>query len=1156
MGQANESDDLCPGCGHVGGAGQGSCPECGFPVSTCQSLRQAVGDSRPDPRQESAREPIEFQNAGASIAVGDSAGVIVGRVGDPLQVASLAGISALGITAHAVRHRRLQERHVAIVRGESESFWVIDLSLDQSCVFVDGRRANLTKLVDAAVLQIGPLAWQWNVAKRMLIPVTPIGGFDLQVDAEVAGRLKRTQLSIDRGAMTALVGPSGCGKSTLLETIRDGSGLAGEIETAGRVFFVPQRDLVHHDLKLGDALLAIGRLYRKEVLPFEIDAALDSVGLPASAKDKFPSELSGGQLRRFRIAGALLSGAGVIVLDEPDSGLDHETADEVISLLHSLAVRGATIVAVTHHRHVLEYFDRVIRMRPTGDGGEIDTQALPSPPEGSAAGQSSDDEAVDGSAADEQGPDLIGRVSRLTTLLRRERKKLTSPVLSRIALGPLRVRRFVVDLLLVPLLFAVAVAISVPTDPDRDVADGLYGQMAPIARLGFMAVISVIWMSASCSHLSVTRDREVYDYERSFGLSWAAVLSAKSIVLSLAGILQTIVFAGLLYGIRNVWLERSFFIDERATQLPSVLLVLLAVSVAASMTGLLVSCVAGRAPLMATAILPVVMMFQILFSAPFAVSDPDGYEPLVDYAQLTVLSEEQMSGEDGDDDSDWEDDWEDDMDQQKPLWVTSLFSYGTLSRYGDKWIRSFAVTIDPPENAASVQRASAAALALISGLCFVASWFVLWMQSTRLGIRRVATRRVATRPAVTVAMVLVAMWLGSAMPIAVADEPAAHQQKHHQPEIRLPIVDGRYDENQLRAAMGGQAGMPPRWREFSNQDRIGLVALELVGKIEFELTDRQLAIRLKQMPKWELMKQLAPPRLIGVESIGGGEDGVGEDNDRQRGGNRDVVLFVHGLEGGGATFASAAETLSQRGIAALRFDYPNDGPPDQIGRHLAEQLIELADQHPGLRVHLVAHSLGGLVATWAVTESDFPAEIVPHVITLGTPFRGSELASFHDELELFDVVYRLATGTPGALDTIADGRGEAAVALDPDSDFLRRLHARKRPPGIRFHLAAGTRSFLTESRRDALATQLPGELARLGVSETYARRIERLLAADELRDGLGDGAVTVRSALGLQNAASRRTFSLTHTALVSSEGPLEWVLSVVGRGEPAKQLAK
>lgn len=1106
-----EDGEVCFHCEQSGGAGQGCCDVCGFPMDVYQRLVMDPDGVRGDV----ARKPIEFQNAGAVIRIDGNDIVIIGRGDSPFD----------GADVQSFRHRGLEERHVAFVCDPDESIWLFDLVPQRSSVFVDGQRVSIVKLSDGAVVQIGPLAWRLNIVQRVLSPVAPIGGFDLQVDAEVAGRLTRTQLTIHRGEMTAIVGPSGCGKSTLLETIRDGSGLTGQVETAGRVFFVPQRDLVHHDLRIGDALRAIGRLYRSDVLPFEIDSALDSVGLPLSVRDKFPGQLSGGQLRRFRIAGALLSGAGVIVLDEPDSGLDHETADEVIALLHSLAVRGATIVAVTHHRHVLQYFDRVITMRSTDQGGDVDEGWLS---ERQGETSLSNEDAEIGQDGVVSG--AIGLIRRFPILLRRERQKLASPKLGRLSLGPIQVPHFVVGMLLVPLLFAMAVAISVPTDPNLDVADGLYGKMAPIVRLGFLSIVSVVWMSASGSHLSITRDRELYDYERSYGLTWGGILSAKSMVLAIAGIIQTLVFAGLLFLIRDLWLARSFFVGEHASQLPQVVICLLLVSVAATMLGLLISAIAGRVPVVATAILPVVMMFQILFSAPFAVSNPDGYEPLADYDQLTVFATEPDTvGHEVD-----EDDWEDDVEQARPLWATSLFSYATLSRYGDKWLRSFAVTIDPPEQSSAVKWASAAALALISGLCFLGAWFVLWVQSARLGVRRIAVPKT-----VAVTIVLVAAIIGG--PSVAAESPQGKAEDKPTTTIRLPLVDGRYDENKLRQAFGGHAGSQPRWREFSNQDRIGLVALELVGKIEFTLDDRELTITPKELPKWELMKHLAPARLVGAESAAG---------------HSDVVLFVHGLEGGASTFAAAERDLKSRGIASMRFDFPNDGPPREIGRLLADRLTEFGENNQGTRVHLIAHSLGGLISTWAVTENGFPSGMVPNIFTLGAPFRGSVLAAFHDELEIFDVLYRLGTGVPNALNTVSDGRGEAAKALSPGSDFLRELRVRPRPAGVRFHLAAGTKSFLSGERRDRLAAKLPGELARLAISKAYARRIDQLLAADELRDGLGDGAVTVASALGLPNPASSTTFPLTHTAMVSSVQPLEWALDLSGLTEPVNPKAK
>ena len=1068
------ADKNCPLCDD----GSAKTCGCGFPLE-----RWRAAGLEPVEVGAVSRSEIVFQNAGAVVELSDGV-TVIGRASECSQPAVI----------QTFRHRELAEHHAAILMGEDATF-VVAIG---DAVFVDGRQVSAVSLDDGAVLQCGPLAWRFVAGEERFRPVQPIPGKPLAVDAEVDGRLTRTRLTIRRGEMTALVGPSGCGKSTLLETIRDGSGLESETP-AGSIFFVPQHDLVHGDLRLRHPLVAIGQLYGREVKPIDVETTLDAVGLPLEFKSKFPRELSGGQLRRFRIAGALLSGAGVIVLDEPDSGLDHETASAVIQLLRSLAVRGATIVAVTHHRHVLEFFDRVIEMKPTPEGGAVETGGETDP----LAAELGDDEEATSSASP-------GWLRKFGILFSRERRKLTSPRLQRFSIGPMKLPSLVVGWGLVPLLFAFAVAISVPTDPDRNLEDGLYGDMAPMARLGFLAVVSVIWMSASQSHLSVTRDRELYDYELSYGLSWGGVLSSKALVLCLAGLFRTTVFASLLYVIRHQWLSRSFFVDEHWHQLPGVWLCLLVVSAAATLVGLFVSVIAGRTPLMATSLLPVVMMFQILFSVPFAVSNPDGYEPLADYDRLSLVEQAEEDIDDG---------WEDDLDEERPMVWTSLISYGTLSRYGDQWIRSFALTTEPLEQGRQVQWRCFGSLFAIGATSLLGAWCLLCLQTSRLGIPRKRMHRIGVAPLIVLAFIA-----SSSNLAAQEDQPESHEV------IRLPLVDGRYDENRLRRFFGSVAESEPRWRELSNQDRIGLVALELVGKIDFELSGDMLTLRMKDVPKWELMRYLTPPRLLGTEDLKSGA----------------AVLFVHGLEGGESTFVRARRRCEELGVQTIRFEYPNDGPPAEIGRQLAIQLAALARRESDLKLHVLAHSLGGLITTWAVGESDFPVDSVPNVFTFGTPFLGSALAEFHDELELYDVAYRLATRTPGGLDTVHDGRGEAAAALRPGSEFLREVARRERPVGVRFHLAAGTASFLGEERRRVLVARLPAELERMGVSVDYADRVMRVLKALELTDGSGDGAVTRESALGLSGAASSTTFPLTHLGLVTEDAPLEWALQEAG----------
>ncbi|MEO1618597.1 MAG: AAA family ATPase [Planctomycetota bacterium] len=1129
------SQCVCPACG-TDCETPSRCHSCGFPLqlATRCGIQLDQTFSSPPPRL----RPNLQSHAGTPTLLISEKPLWIGRGrSDDAEEAIADEDSPRDVTV--VRHRELEPQHVVVLRDapstsedERTSAWLIDHHPSLGKLYVDGRATVASRLEDGQVVQLGPLGWQYHERKSLLVPVEPIVGFDLAVHSEVAGRLARTELEFAAGEMTAVVGPSGCGKSTLLETIRDGSGLDGfldkGLDATGLVYFVPQRDLVHEDLRLGDALSATARIYGREVLPYKIDEALDSVGLPLDAKRKFPRELSGGQLRRFRLAGALLSGAGVIVLDEPDSGLDHETADEIIALLRSLAIRGATVIAVTHHRHVLDSFDRVVELRPGEQGGEVARDRRVLETEGAITHSETED-----AKALPTSQSKVSIASRMSTLLWRECQKLVSPRLASFSMGPIQIPSCLVSWGLIPLLFAAAVAISVPTDAALDPADGLYGEMSPMIRVGFLSLICVIWMSASASHLSLTRERELLEYERSHGVTWGYVLGVKSLVLCGSAILQTGVFLSLLSVLRSVFLERSFFILPDTTSWLMLAACFLVVSMTATMLGLLVSAIAGRSPLLAAASLPVILMVQILFSAPFAVSNPDGYEPLADYERLTWNTDEETEGEVGDGAEDWDEDgWEDDgwemvdSGDAKPMPVTSLISYGTISRYGDQWIRSFAVSVEEVDEARKTQWTSVTVLAGMSLLSFCAAWIVLQLQTTPLSRRLLRRSRVTSRAAAFVLMTA-AVGFGTC-----SAEPPAEPSV-----VTIPLVDGRYDENRLRAALGLSSEEDPRWREFDQQDRVGLVTLELLGKLKFDITPTELRLEIASGQRWNMLRQLAPPRLLGVENAGG---------------ERDVIVFVHGLEGGAATFASAAEQLEELGISSMRFDFPNDGPPDEIGEMLSEQLTAFHEDSPKTRIHLVAHSLGGLVSTWAVTEPEFGTSGVVNVLTLGTPFAGSALAKFHVELELLDVVLRTASLDLSGLDTISDGQGEAAEALEPSSDFLRRLSSRRADSGIRFHLAAGTKSFLPAGRLEELKTVLPKELARMEIGDTYSKSLTKLISAQELRMGQGDGAVTIESALAWSPRASERRFELTHTELVASPEPLEWVLETTKLGEGQK----
>jgi phospholipid/cholesterol/gamma-HCH transport system ATP-binding protein len=181
--------------------------------------------------------------------------------------------------------------------------------------------------------------------------------------------LDNLDLDIYRGEILGFVGPSGSGKSVLLRTIL---GLtrkkAGTIEMFGvDVDKASEQQRLGIDMRLGvlfqhgalfSALsvlenvqvpmreyLDLPRKLMNELAQLKIELA----GLPRDASSKFPSELSGGMIKRAALARALALDPDIVFLDEPTSGLDPIGAAEFDELVAKLRdTMGLTVYMVTH----------------------------------------------------------------------------------------------------------------------------------------------------------------------------------------------------------------------------------------------------------------------------------------------------------------------------------------------------------------------------------------------------------------------------------------------------------------------------------------------------------------------------------------------------------------------------------------------------------------------------------------------------------------------------------------------------------------------------------------------------------------------------------------------------------------------------------------
>jgi putative ABC transport system ATP-binding protein len=97
--------------------------------------------------------------------------------------------------------------------------------------------------------------------------------------------------------------------------------------------------------------------------PKIVEHMLELMGL-SDKKNKYPSQLSGGEQQRVAIARALAGSANLLLCDEPTGALDSETGKKILILLEKLArEHKKTVVIVTHTKEIAEMGDRVITMR-------------------------------------------------------------------------------------------------------------------------------------------------------------------------------------------------------------------------------------------------------------------------------------------------------------------------------------------------------------------------------------------------------------------------------------------------------------------------------------------------------------------------------------------------------------------------------------------------------------------------------------------------------------------------------------------------------------------------------------------------------------------------------------------------------------------------
>ncbi|WP_069117627.1 energy-coupling factor transporter ATPase [Spiroplasma helicoides] len=198
--------------------------------------------------------------------------------------------------------------------------------------------------------------------------------------------LDGTDITIEKGKITAVIGMTGSGKSTLIQLtnglmisetgrtivgnypifsarkkIKEIKDLRREI---GLVFQFPEYQLFQDTILKDIAFGPINLGAEKEATFNKIPELLRMVDLPEDYAKRSPFDLSGGQKRRVAIAGIIAMDGDTLVLDEPTGGLDPQGEEDFMKLFNSLnKEKNKRIIIVTHNMdHVLQIADSVIVM--------------------------------------------------------------------------------------------------------------------------------------------------------------------------------------------------------------------------------------------------------------------------------------------------------------------------------------------------------------------------------------------------------------------------------------------------------------------------------------------------------------------------------------------------------------------------------------------------------------------------------------------------------------------------------------------------------------------------------------------------------------------------------------------------------------------------
>ncbi len=484
----------------------------------------------------------------------------------------------------------VSSRH-AILEPVGDGWQIRDLGSTNG-TFVDGSRIDgPVRVSSGALIGLGSFRLRLDADGTSLTERAGAGQPTLEargIGVTVGSRrlIADVSLAVKPGELVAIMGTSGAGKSTLLSTLvgalqpDDGYVLLGGEdlyarfdEFRGQIGYVPQDDIMHPELTVAQALwfgarLRLPRDYSDPEIARRVATVIDQLGLNGCEHVRIGSAehrgISGGQRKRVNVALELITDPPTLVLDEPTSGLSSADAIALLKLLRGLADAGKTIVLTIHQpgAEAMRQMDAVAiiaRDASTGDVGRLvwygpavpDTVRFFEP-----RGRADDAEAILRGLATRPVAEWEAEFQRTDTCrdwIEQRRsdsvgghspagRRATSPLDFLSQFWTLFRRSFVVKaadrwataiLLLQAPIIALLVAVVFGSRAAAPLKLSSWSDSAQaVATTTFLMALAAIWFGCSNAAREIVAERAIYRRERMVGLSPAAYLTSKLVVMA------------------------------------------------------------------------------------------------------------------------------------------------------------------------------------------------------------------------------------------------------------------------------------------------------------------------------------------------------------------------------------------------------------------------------------------------------------------------------------------------------------------------------------------------------------------------------------------------------------------------------------------------